>query len=183
MKKLILVTAVGLCTLPAMAAPLGNHMLARSSTASTTPATSAAELPLPPAQLEYSLAVPGFGKNSHDPSIKPVNLPGLGTIDFNVNNPGKGNGTAKYSEQINIDPNSSKTPRRLSADYSVPEGSHQLIAKYSYSGSGFGKGSDPAIKPVTLPGLGTIDRSFDNGGKGNGLTYNVVYTSPKPKSN
>jgi hypothetical protein len=182
MRKLICATAVGLCTVPVMAAPLGNHALAHASTASAgRTAASVPDLPLPPTQLETSLAIPGYGKHGNDPNINPINLPGLGSINFDANNPGKGNGTAKYSEEIDIDPSSSKTPTRLSADYTIPEGSHQLTATYRYSSAGVGKGSNPDIKPVTLPGLGTLNADFANGGKGDNLSATLVYTSPKPK--
>ena len=177
MRKLICAATMGLCTVPVMAAPLGSHLAAARSASADT---SARSNNLPALDLESSLSVPGFGKHGNDPNINPVKL-GLATIDFNADNPGKGNGTATYSESIDINPNSTKAPTKASADYTIPEGSHQLTAKYAYSGKGFGKGNNPDLKPVTLPGLGTLNADYANGGKGDSLSASLTYTSPAPK--
>ncbi len=183
MKKSLIVVVAGFCALPAMAAPLATShslsSLSRASTASGSPAASVPDLPLPPLQVESSFTLPGFGKGA-TPAAKTFNLPGLGTLATSSNNPGMGNGQAVFSQQLNIDPTSTKTLTSVAADFSIPQ-KGQLAADYTLQGAGFGKPSNPVLKPVTLPLYGTLTPSYNNQGKGMPLDASLAYLSPAPK--
>ncbi len=184
MKKSLIVAAAGLCALPAMAGPFAaSHpllSLSRASAANSSPASSLPNLPLPPLQAESSFTLPGFGKGAM-PAVKMFNLPGLGTLSTSSNNPGKGNGLAAFSQQLNIDPTSTKTLTSVAADFSIPQ-KGQLAADYTLQGAGFGKPSNPVLKPVTLPLYGTLTPSYNNQGKGQPLDASLAYLSPAPKN-
>jgi hypothetical protein len=135
-------------------------------------------LPLPPLQLETSFSAPGSGKATQ-PAAHSTDLPGLGVITSSSRNPGQGNGQAKYAEQLNIDPASPQAPTKLSADYAVPQRG-QFAATYGFQGKGYGKPSDPSLKPLNLP-VGTLTPDYDNGGQGKAVNASLNYTSPPPK--
>jgi len=182
MKKLLSGIAVGLCTLPAIAAAASHTALtSEHALAAKAPATSSLpNLPLPPLQAESSLSLAGFGKGAA-PTTKVIALPGLGSITRTNDNPGKGNGQATYTRQLNIDPTSTQTPTNVAADFSVPQ-KGQVAANYTLQGAGFGKASNPALKQVSLPLGGTLTPSYDNQGKGEPLNASLDYLSPAPKN-
>ena len=184
MKKLLTGVALGFCAVPAMAGtfvaghPLEN--LAHASAASTPATGKLPTLPLPPLQAETSVTVAGFGKGAA-PTTKVIDLPGLGSITRTNDNPGKGNGQAAFTRQLNIDPTSTQTPTSVAADFSVPQ-KGQLAANYTLQGAGFGTASNPALKPLSLPLYGTLTPSYDNQGKGKPLNASLDYLSPAPKN-
>ena len=184
MKKLLFGAALGLCTVPAMAAtvaaghPLEN--LIHASGTSTASGSKLPDLPLPPLQAESSLTLAGFGKGAA-PTTKVIALPGLGSITRTNDNPGAGNGQATFTRQLNIDPTSTKTPTDVAADFSVPQ-KGQVAANYTLQGAGFGTASNPMLKPVSLPLGGTLTPSYDNPGKGQPLNASLDYLSPAPKN-
>jgi len=181
MKKSLIVAAAAFCTLPAMAAPAHTlASMAHASSASSSSASTVPNLPLPPLQAESSLTLAGFGKGA-SPTVKVIDLPGLGTITRSNDNPGKGNGTATFSRQLNIDPTSTMTTTAVAADFSIPQ-KGQLAANYSLQGAGFGTASNPALKPISLPLGGTFTPSYDNQGKGKPLDASLDYLSPAPKA-
>lgn len=181
MKKTLIVAAAAFCTLPAMAAPAHPLLgMAHASSASSSPVSSVPDLPLPPLQAESSFTFPGFGKGA-TPTVTVITLPGLGTLTNSGSNPGMGNGQATYSQQLNIDPASTKTPTSVAADFSVPQ-KGQLAANYTLMGAGFGTASNPSLKPISLPLGGTLTPTYDNQGKGKSLDASLDYLSPAPKT-
>ena len=162
----------GLVALPGYAA----------SVFTTTPTAmpSAATLPqLPPLASEASLQVPGSG-TAYFYNVPALALPGLGTLAFTLNNPGQGNGYAAYGSQLNLNPlNSSASPTIYKADYKVFNNG-QLTAAYFLQAQGFNPASNYQLPSTTLPGLGQITGTFDNGGVGQNLTASYLYTSPVP---
>ncbi len=181
MKKTLIVAAAAFCTLPAMAAPAHPLLgMAHASSASSSPVSSVPDLPLPPLQAESSFTFPGFGKGA-TPTVTVITLPGLGTLTNSGSNPGMGNGQATYSQQLNIDPASTKTPTSVAADFSVPQ-KGQLAANYTLMGAGFGTASNPTLKPISLPLGGTLTPTYDNQGKGKSLDASLDYLSPAPKT-
>ncbi len=123
MKKLLLCTALGLCTLPAMAAgPLaltGQTAGAKSASAGSTAMDKKSDLPLPPLDLGSTINSPGSGSGSSK-VVHSVPLPGLGEISTTASNPGKGKGEAALSGAISIDPDSSHKPTELASGIAVP---------------------------------------------------------------
>lgn len=185
MKKLLLASAIGLCTVPAMAAGPANHPLLdglKAASASRASTTTLPDLPLPPLTLEHSLTVPGFGKQA-DAVTKTTALPGIGTLTTYSMNDGKdaSNGQAKFSRQLDIDPSSKSQVTSLSSDFVVPQ-KGQLSVTHEYKGNGYGKASTLDPKTVTLPLGGTFTSSSVNQGKGGSIDTVLNYTSPVPKT-
>ena len=186
MKKLLLATAIGLCTAPAMAAGTTAHpLLAGLKAGSANRAATAGSvppLPLPPLSLESSLTVPSFGKQA-DGTTKTINLPAIGKLTTYTQNDGKDDtgGQAKVSSQLDIDPSSTKQVTSIASDYTVPQ-KGQVSATYEYKGKGYGKETTLDPKTVTLPLGGSFTRSVNNQGKGGSIDTILSYTSPAPKT-
>lgn len=123
MKMLLLGTALGLCTLPAMAAgPLamaGHTADATSAGTGSAAMDKKSDLPLPPVDLGGTISAPGFGSGSSK-VVHSAPLPGLGLISMTTSNPGKGKGEAALSGAISIDPESSHKPTELASGIAVP---------------------------------------------------------------
>lgn len=184
MRKLICIFGLGLSTLPAMAGSpgAGTHALLgkAAATSSSSEASSLPDLPLPPVRLGSSATVPGYGKATQAKS-NTTDLPGLGTLSESSSNPGKGNGNAQYSGQLNIAPQSTQTPTVASANLSEPQAG-QVSVDNKVQGAGFGKSSQSFNKTAKLPLGGTLDESYSNGGKGQSSSADLTYTSPAPKN-
>ena len=179
--KLICAFGLGFSSLSVLAAPPTAQSLVGALTGK--PATAAQpnavpDLPLPPAHLGSSLAVPGFGK-AQQPESKSTTLPGLGDISESYSNPGQGNGNAQFAGQLNLDPQSKQTAISGSANNYVSS-SGQLVSDNKLQTPGFGAASNPVNNTVNLPLDGTLNSAYHNNGQGKTFDSELKLTSPSP---
>jgi hypothetical protein len=177
MKKLLLAVSVTLCAAPAFAAGSAHHLLAATTVSHTSSVKST--LPtLPPMSGSLQITAAGFGAAS-SPSLKPITLPGLGTISATYDNTGKGGtmtldvsfvtASASSSSVTAVTPVSTPSSSGSSSSTTVP-----LNVQFNLTSAGSGLPSSGS-QTSTLSHGGQMTTTYSNAGSSGNDTLQIQY--------
>ncbi|MDR3415381.1 MAG: hypothetical protein P4L83_04265 [Nevskia sp.] len=175
MKKLMFAAGALLCASPAFAAGTTHHPLLAALQAAHTSSTKATLPALPAISGGFAITTPGFG-TAADPTLKPITLPGLGTISATYANTGKG-GTMTLDVTFATAAASTNSVTLPALPSTTSSTTTPLSVQFSLDSPGTGLGSSLS-QSSTLKGGGQISTTYDNGGKTGSSTLQMLYVNP-----